>query len=42
LLTILSDRDGSRYHRGNGLIVFADGREIGRAEKLGKLIGKLP
>jgi hypothetical protein len=42
LLTIVWDKNGSRYHRGNGLIVLADGREIGRARKLEKLTGELP
>jgi hypothetical protein len=42
LLTIIWDKDGTRYHRGAGLIVFADGKEIARGEKLAKLTGKLP
>ncbi len=37
LLTILYDRDGSRYHRGTGLVVLCDGREIGRTSRLEKL-----
>lgn len=40
-LTILWDQDGSRYGRGKGLIVLADGKEIARAKKLEKLTGKL-
>lgn len=42
ILTILWDKDGSRYHRGQGLSLLADGKEIARADKLGKLMGKLP
>ncbi len=41
-LTIIWDQDGTRYHRGNGLIVLADGKEIAHGEKLAKLTGKLP
>ena len=42
VLTILWDQDGTRYHRGPGLIVLAGGKEIARADKLAKLMGKLP
>ena len=42
LLTIIWDKDGTRYHRGQGLIVLADGKEIARAGQLSKLIAKLP
>jgi Mannosylglycerate hydrolase MGH1-like glycoside hydrolase domain/Glycosyl hydrolase family 65, C-terminal domain len=41
-LTILWDQDGTRYHRGKGLAVLADGKEIAHAGKLEKLTGKLP
>lgn len=41
-LTILWDKDGSRYHRGQGLVVLADGKEIARADQLAKLEAKLP
>jgi hypothetical protein len=41
-LTIIWDKDGSRYGRGPGLIVLADGKEIARGKKLAKLMGKLP
>jgi hypothetical protein len=41
-LTIIWDRDGSRYQRGAGLIVLADGKEIAHGKKLAKLMGKLP
>jgi Mannosylglycerate hydrolase MGH1-like glycoside hydrolase domain/Glycosyl hydrolase family 65, C-terminal domain len=42
LLTIFWDKNGSRYHRGAGLIVLADGKEIGHAAELRKLTAKLP
>ncbi len=42
VLTIFWDKDGTRYHRGKGLIVLADGKEIARADNLEKLTGKLP
>jgi hypothetical protein len=41
-LTIIWDKDGTRYNRGKGLIVLADGKEIARTDKLSKLTGKLP
>ncbi|HEY1661634.1 MAG TPA: glycosyl hydrolase family 65 protein [Verrucomicrobiae bacterium] len=41
-LTILWDKDGSRYHHGAGLVVLADGKEIARANALEELTGKLP
>ena len=37
LFTILWDADGSRYARGAGLIVLAEGHEIARAATLGRL-----
>jgi hypothetical protein len=40
-LTILWDRDGTRYRRGAGLMVLADGRVIGRSSVLGKLVSPL-
>jgi hypothetical protein len=40
-LTILWDKDGTRYHRGQGLIVLADGKEIAHGEALAKITGKL-
>jgi hypothetical protein len=42
MLTILWDKDGSHYHRGNGLVVLADGKEIARSDKIEKIEGKLP
>jgi hypothetical protein len=42
MLTILWDRDGSRYHRGKGLMVLADGKQIAKADKLELVTGELP
>jgi hypothetical protein len=41
-LTVLADARGNRYGRGAGLIVLADGKEIARANRLGRVTGKLP
>ena len=41
-LAILWDADGSHYGHGRGLAILADGKEIVRAQELGKLSGKLP
>ncbi|HEU5124193.1 MAG TPA: glycosyl hydrolase family 65 protein [Verrucomicrobiae bacterium] len=41
-LTILWDKDGTRYHRGKGLSILCDGRIIARNECLQRLTGKLP
>ncbi len=41
-LTIVWDEAGSRYQRGKGFFVLADGKEIARENKLSKLRGKLP
>ena len=41
-LTIFWDQDGSRYHRGKGLTVLADGKQIASMDKLGHATGKLP
>ncbi len=42
MLTILWDRDGSRYQRGPGLFVFADGKQIAQSDKLERVTGRLP
>jgi mannosylglycerate hydrolase MGH1-like protein/glycosyl hydrolase family 65 len=42
MLTILWDKDGSRYHQGPGLRVWADGKQIARSDKLERLTGTLP
>lgn len=41
-ISIIWDAEGTHYHRGKGLIVLADGKEIARGAKLEKLTGKLP
>jgi len=41
-LTIIWDQDGTKYHRGQGLIVLADGKEIARRTQLSEITGKLP
>lgn len=41
-LTILWDKTGRKYGRGEGLRVLADGREIARAAALQRVTGKLP
>jgi hypothetical protein len=40
-LTILWDKTGNKYGRGTGFKVYADGKQIASADKLGKLSGKL-
>lgn len=42
LLTILYDRDGSRYRRGAGFQVFCDGRVVAHSTKLQALRAMLP
>lgn len=42
LVGVLWDRDGTRYKRGKGLRVFANGKEIDASEKLAPLTAKLP
>lgn len=41
-LTILYDRTGAKYGRGQGLRVLADGKEIAASAKLEHLVGELP
>ncbi|HVR72350.1 MAG TPA: glycosyl hydrolase family 65 protein [Vicinamibacteria bacterium] len=42
VLTVVWDRTGGKYGRGAGLRVLADGREIARAARLGRVRGRLP
>ncbi|MEI6534320.1 MAG: glycosyl hydrolase family 65 protein [Verrucomicrobiaceae bacterium] len=42
VLTILWDKTGTKYNRGNGLRIFADGSEIAKSENLGRVTGTLP
>lgn len=37
-ISILWDKDGTRYHRGKGLQVMVDGKTVGRSETLGRLL----
>lgn len=37
-LTILWDKNGDRYHKGKGLRVWVDGKEVGHSDTLGRLI----
>jgi hypothetical protein len=41
-LTIVWDKDGSRYGRGAGLRLLADGEEIARSRRLERIVGRLP
>lgn len=41
-LTILYDKTGEHYGKGSGLRLFANGKEIGARETLGRLIAELP
>jgi hypothetical protein len=41
-LTVIWDKDGSRYRRGAGLTVFVDGKPITRAEGLDPVTRRLP
>jgi hypothetical protein len=40
-VSVIWDRDGTRYRRGRGLTVFADGRPIATARRLGRLVAHL-
>lgn len=42
MLTVIWDKDGSRYGRGAGLRVFADSKPVASSEKLEHITGKLP
>jgi len=41
-IAIVYDKTGERYHQGGGLRIFADGKKIGEAESLRRLMVKLP
>ena len=41
-LTVLWDRTGDRYHRGQGLTLLCDGKLVAHSDQLGKLKGALP
>lgn len=40
-VTIFWDKDGSKYGRGKGLVVLADGKEVGRSAHLQRLVCKM-
>ena len=42
MLTVIWDKDGTRYGRGAGLRVLADGQQIASSKKLERVTGKLP
>lgn len=42
MLTVIWDKGGSRYGRGTGLRVLADGKEIAHSTTLERVTGKLP
>jgi hypothetical protein len=42
LLTIFYDKSGTKYGKGKGLRILADGEEIGMSETLGRLTAELP
>ena len=42
VLTVLWDRTGEKYHKGKGLRVFADGKEIAESDELTRVTGELP
>ena len=39
-LTILWDKNGDRYHYGKGLRIFVDGKEVGHADTLTRIVCK--
>jgi len=41
-LTIVWDKDGSRYHLGKGLRIFVDGKEVGHSDSLTKVFCQIP
>ena len=41
-LTLLWDKDGSRYHRGPGLHLLASGKEFAQSARLAHITGRLP
>jgi hypothetical protein len=42
MLTVIWDKDGSRYGHGTGLRLLANGKPIASSEKLERITGKLP
>ena len=42
ILTVIWDKDGSKYGHGKGLAIFADGKEIARSSTRSRTVGVLP
>jgi hypothetical protein len=42
LITILYDKDGSRYNAGAGLSLYANGKKIYHGKKVGRVTAQLP
>lgn len=42
ILTVLWDKSGAKYGRGKGLRVFAEGKEIAKADTITRVTGQLP
>jgi len=42
MLTIVWDRDGSRYGRGRGLQILVNGKQVAHSDRLERISGKLP
>lgn len=42
MITVLYDRTGERYHKGSGLRVFADGKQVAALDRLGPVRVRLP
>ncbi|MHC4361296.1 MAG: MGH1-like glycoside hydrolase domain-containing protein [Planctomycetota bacterium] len=42
IITVLWDKNGTKYGRGTGLRIYADGQEIAHSERLGRVTGRLP
>ena len=42
MLTVIWDKDGTRYGRGAGLRVLANGKLIAQSEKLERITGRFP
>ncbi|MHC4498531.1 MAG: glycosyl hydrolase family 65 protein [Planctomycetota bacterium] len=42
IITILWDKNGTKYGKGTGLRIYADGQEIAHSARLGRVTGQLP
>jgi hypothetical protein len=42
MISVIWDKTGQKYGKGQGLRIFADGKEIGRASELKRVTAKLP